>query len=121
MYMIKLSADNRVLSAVDEQFAPESHVVFPEGTTVWDEPTEYTVVDGLPDDCVMVEDLPEGDIHDYLYIDGEYIYDPLPVPEQPEPETPDTGDSVWDELDAAYQEGYNEGYTEGVNSAYDNQ
>lgn len=40
---------------------------------------------------------------------------------QPEPETPaETGDSaVWDELDAAYQEGYSEGYQEGVNTAYD--
>lgn len=28
-------------------------------------------------------------------------------------------DAVWDELDAAYQEGYSEGYTEGVNGAYD--
>lgn len=27
--------------------------------------------------------------------------------------------AVYDELDAAYQEGYSEGYTEGVNGAYD--
>lgn len=31
----------------------------------------------------------------------------------------DGSDSVWDELDKAYQEGYSEGYTEGVNTAYD--
>lgn len=38
----------------------------------------------------------------------------------PEPGTPSGDDSsVWDDLDAAYQEGYDEGYTEGVNSAYD--
>lgn len=36
------------------------------------------------------------------------------APPQPEPEL-----SVWDELDAAYQQGYNEGYVEGVNTAYD--
>ena len=30
-----------------------------------------------------------------------------------------SGDSVWDDLDAAYTAGYHEGYTEGVNSAYD--
>lgn len=35
------------------------------------------------------------------------------------PEPAPTEDSVWDDLDAAYQRGYNEGYTEGVNSAYD--
>ena len=39
---------------------------------------------------------------------------------EPEPPAPDPSeDSVWDELDAAYQAGYHEGYTEGVNSAYD--
>ena len=35
-------------------------------------------------------------------IDGEYIYDPLP---KPEPAEPEAELSVWDELDAAYQEG----------------
>lgn len=69
--------------------------------------------DGMP----IVDYLPDGDVSDYLYIDGQYVYDPLPEPEQPEPAP--SGDSVWDELDAAYQAGYHEGYTEGVNSAYD--
>ena len=32
-----------------------------------------------------VNELPEGDIVNYLYIDGEFIYDPLP---EPEPITP---------------------------------
>lgn len=35
------------------------------------------------------------------------------------PDPVPSGDSVWDELDAAYTAGYNEGYTEGVDSAYD--
>lgn len=30
---------------------------------------------------VIVDALPEGDITDYLYIVGEYIYSPLPKPE----------------------------------------
>ena len=34
-----------------------------------------------PEDAVTVETLPEGDISDYLYIDGKYVYDPLPEPE----------------------------------------
>ena len=38
--------------------------------------------DGMP----IVDVLPDGDISDYRYEDGEYIYDPLPVPEQPEPQ-----------------------------------
>lgn len=32
---------------------------------------------GMP----IVDELPEGDITDYLYIDGAYVYDPLPEPE----------------------------------------
>ena len=42
------------------------------------------------------------------------------APPQPEPEPdPEPELSVWDELDAAYQQGYHEGYVEGVNTAYD--
>lgn len=69
------------------------------------------IVDTLPSGATESED----NIHNYLYIDEKYVYDPLP--EQPEPVP--SGDSVWDELDTAYQAGYAEGYTEGVNSAYD--
>ena len=77
-YALNLAEDNRILSA---------WVVLPNG--------KY---DGMP----IVEELPEGNLPEYRYIDGEYIHDPLPEPEQPEPvEEP----SVWDELDAAYQEG----------------
>lgn len=55
-----------------------------------------------PADVIIVDKLPDGDFRDYLYIDGEYVYDPLPRPEPVEP-TPEP--TVWDELDAAYQEG----------------
>lgn len=91
MYALNLAEDGRILSATYPKYAPA--------------------------DAVIVEALPEGDISDYLYVDGQYVYDPLPEPEQPEPAP--SGDSVWDELDAAYTAGYQEGYTEGVNSAYD--
>lgn len=40
-----------------------------------------------PTDAVTVETLPDGNIADYLYVDGEYVYDPLPEPEQPETPT----------------------------------
>lgn len=95
-YALNLAEDNRILSAC---------VVLPNGN-----------YDGMP----IVDTLPTGetdkekDITNYLYINGEYIYDPKP---DPEPVTP--APTVWDELDAAYQSGYNEGYTEGVNTAYD--
>lgn len=77
IYALSLEADGRILSATFPQYAPA--------------------------DAVLVEALPEGNIHDYLYVDGEYVHDPLPAPEEPEP-TPAAPD-VWDELDAAYQEG----------------
>ena len=89
MYALNIdNTTNRILSATYPQYAPA--------------------------DAVAVETLPDGDIADYLYVSGEYVYDPLPEPEEPTPES-----TVWDELDGAFQAGYNEGYMEGVNSAYD--
>lgn len=35
---------------------------------------------------VYVDKLPEGDIINYKYVDGDYIYDPLPKPEPITPE-----------------------------------
>lgn len=77
-YALNLAEDRRVLSATYEQYAPIG--------------------------AVIVDELPEGDIFDYLYVDGEYVYEPRPKPEPPEP-APTDDSAVWDELDAAYQEG----------------
>lgn len=77
-YVLNLSEDKRILSA---------WIVLPNGN-----------YDGMP----IVEELPDGDVTDYRYENGVYIYDPLPEPEQPDPSEEAT---VWDELDAAYQEG----------------
>lgn len=55
-YALNLSSDNRILSAC---------VIFP--TT----PTNMPCVDTLP----------EGNINDWLYVNNEYVYDPLPEPE----------------------------------------
>lgn len=70
MYSLNLDADNRILSVC-----------------VCLEGFEYTNI---------VETLPEGDISDYKYIDGKYVYDPLPKPES-QPEEP-TIDGVLDAL-----------------------
>ena len=81
-YALNLAEDGRILSATYEKYAPEN--------------------------AVLVDTLPDGDISDYLYQDGSYVYDPLLVPEEPaEPKTPESESNVWDELDAAYQEGVN--------------
>lgn len=64
-YALNLADDGHVLSVTYEEYAPV--------------------------DAVLVESLPEGDVTDYRYVDGEFIYDPLPEPETPEPE-PTTDD-----------------------------
>ena len=70
MYSLNLDSENRILSAC-----------------VCLDGFEYTNI---------VDTFPEGDISDYKYINGEYVYDPLPEPE-PQPVEP-TADDVLDVL-----------------------
>ena len=70
MYSLNLDADNRILSAC-------------------------VCLDGFEYENI-VDALPEGDISDYKYIGGEFVYDPLPEPE-PQPEEP-TAEDVLDAL-----------------------
>lgn len=49
-YSLNLSSDNRILSATFAKFAPNG---------------------------VLVDSLPEGNISDYLYVEGEYVHDPI--------------------------------------------
>lgn len=58
MYVLNLDEDRRILSAWDKLT----------GADYGDRP----IVDALPD----------GNLYDYRYEDGEYIHDPLPAPEQ---------------------------------------
>lgn len=58
-YALTLAEDKRILSATYEEFASA--------------------------DAVLVDELPEGNIADYLYVDSRYVYDPLPEPEDPGP------------------------------------
>lgn len=63
-YALNLDADGRILSVTYESYA----------------------VVGMP----IVNTLPDNDIADYKYINGEFIYEPLPEPIQPqEPTTED--------------------------------
>ena len=50
-YALNLAEDGRILSATYPQYAPL--------------------------DAVLVDTLPEGDISEYIYRDGEYIHDPV--------------------------------------------
>ena len=36
---------------------------------------------GAPAGAILVEALPEGNLPDYIYRDGKFIYEPLPVEE----------------------------------------
>ena len=69
-YALNLNEDGRILSATYEKYAAEN----------------------MP----IVDTLPEGDISDYVYRNGEYIHDPLPKPEQPKEEA--TTDDVLNAL-----------------------
>ena len=55
MYALNLNEENRILSVTFDKYAPDTHP--------------------------RVEELPEGNIADYLYVDGEFVHDPLPEPE----------------------------------------
>ena len=68
MYSLNLDKDGRILSAC-----------------VCLEGFEYENV---------VDTLPDGSISDYKYINGEYVYDPLPEPEPEEPTTDDVLDAL---------------------------
>lgn len=69
-YALNLAEDGRILSVTYEKYASE----------------------GMP----IVEELPEGNVADYRYVNGEYVYDPLPVPEPPAVEP--TADDVLNAL-----------------------
>lgn len=58
-----------------------------------------------PIGAVPVYTLPDGDITDYLYVDGAYVYDPIPTPEEPtEPQpTPEERIAALEEKLAAYE------------------
>ena len=72
-YALNLAEDGRVLSATLEKYAPA--------------------------DSVLVDELSDGNLSDYIWKDNAFVYDPLPEPD-PEPETPSQLDRV--EAQATY-------------------
>lgn len=55
MYALNLAEDGRICSVTYPEYAPEN--------------------------AVLVDTLPEGDISDWRYVGGAYVYDPPPVEE----------------------------------------
>ena len=54
-YALAIAEDNRIIYATFDKYAGNN--------------------------TVLVDSLPDGDISDYLYIDGAFVYDPLPEPD----------------------------------------
>lgn len=59
-YALNLADDGRILSVTYEQYAAP----------------------GQP----IVDNIPEGNVNDWKFVGGQYVYDPLPVPPEPTPE-----------------------------------
>ena len=72
LYALNLAEDGRVLSITKDEYGAE----------------------GQP----RVTEFPDDDVSDYKYVDGEFIYDPLPAPPEPEPEPTETTDDVLNAL-----------------------
>ena len=86
MYALNLAEDGRILSATYDKYAPPNQP--------------------------RVNELPDGDISEYRYVNGKYIYDPLPEPE-PQPTQEERIAALEDQLaacEAAFAEGVNEGW-----------
>lgn len=58
------------------------------------------------EESIVTDTIPEGNASDYKYIDGSYVYDPLPKPD-PKPEPQGAEYATYDELAAAIKEGVN--------------
>ena len=56
-YALNLNEDSRILSVTYEKYAAP----------------------GMP----LVDTIPDDNVTDYLYVDGEYVYDPIPAPPEP--------------------------------------
>lgn len=72
-YALNLAKNGRVLSATDPKYAPS-------------DAAHVAELPGIPA-------YPSDDIADFIYINGEFIYDPLPKPEPPVPTQP-TGERL---------------------------
>ena len=66
MYALYLADDKRILHVTEERYVTNVQ-------------TDAETVVGLLDGYVLADSLPEGDMTHYLYVNGEYVYDPLQV------------------------------------------
>lgn len=76
VYALYLYDDNRIHSACG---------IIRDGNELSDEEVKSAYPDGIYRGAPIVYELPDGQLRDYLYIDNQYVYDPIPKPEKPEP------------------------------------
>lgn len=50
------------------------------------------------DDMPIVKTLPDGNLSDYLYVNGDYVYEPLPKSDEPAPMHEATTDEILNTL-----------------------
>lgn len=77
MYAIMLAEDGHIQFATYPEYATNETAP---------EDDEAFIPETLIDGYVLVDALPDGDITDYRYVDGEYVYDPLPPEAEPDAE-----------------------------------
>ena len=89
MYVLNLDENRRILS-------------------VWD------VIPGADyGERPIVDKFPIGNASEYRYIDDEYVYDPLPIPDEPEHQpTQEERITALENQLAAYEAAYSEGVNE---------
>lgn len=88
-YALNIDSENRILRITYEKYASADSIL----------------VDNRPEDLVPEDaTAQEKNARNYLYIDGKYVYEPLPDPPKPEPPVePVTAD----EMAIAIMEGVN--------------
>ena len=93
MHVLKLDEHKRILS-ISERIEGKDYKGMP-------------IVENRPEDLVPTDaTAEEKDAHNYFYINGEYIYDPIPKEDPVDPEP--AGEYVsYDEMADAIREGVN--------------
>lgn len=77
MYALYLADDGRILHVTEEKYV--TNIKLTKSDDLNAEPTIIPLLESY----VLVEAYPDGNVTDYLYMNGEYIYDPIPK-EDPE-------------------------------------
>ena len=65
MYAIKVNDENRIICATFPEFATKERC------------EKEITQDDMMDGYMLVEQIPDGDLSGYRYVDGDFVYDPM--------------------------------------------